>query len=161
MHEDGGDLLKHILLQFVDLLQEKEEIYKRIERLNKRLERINAEGNVRDAVKGGNGGMQTFHIEGFPVADEDEAKYLLNKNIRLLKQREHDISEKIIEVEEYLNTINDSRMRRMITKRYIEGKNWKVVAYEMGKHYTVDSCKKQMERFLEKIKVCHECHPKM
>ena len=153
--------MKHILLQFVDLLQEKEEIYKRIERLNKRLERINAEGNVRDAVKGGNGGMQTFHIEGFPVADEDEAKYLLNKNIRLLKQREHDISEKIIEVEEYLNTINDSRMRRMITKRYIEGKNWKVVAYEMGKHYTVDSCKKQMERFLEKIKVCHECHPKM
>ena len=94
--------MKHILLQYVDLLQEKEEIQKRIDRLNKRLERINEEGNVKDAVKGGNGGLQTFHIEGFPVADEDEAKYLLNKNIRLLSQREHDIAEKVIKVEEYL-----------------------------------------------------------
>jgi len=153
--------LKHILLQYVDLLQEKEEIQKRIDRLNKRLERINEEGNVKDAVKGGNGGLQTFHIEGFPVADEDEARYLLNKNIRLLHQRDHDIAEKVIEVEGYLNTIDDSRMRRMITKRYIEGKRWCQVAQEMGNQYTESSCKKQMERFLEKIKICHKCHAKV
>lgn len=153
--------MKHILLQYIDLIQEREEIQKRIDRLNKRLERINEEGNVKDAVKGGTGGLQTFHIEGFPVADEDEAKYLLNKNIRLLSQREHDIAEKVIKVEEYLNTINDSRMRRMITKRYIEGKRWWKVAEEMGSQYTEDSCKKQMERFLEKIKVCHDCHAKV
>ena len=122
------------------------------------MERINEEGNVKDAVKGGNGGLQTFHIEGFPVADEDETKYLLNKNIRLLSQREHDIVEKVTNVEEYLNTMDDSRMRRMITKRYIEGKRWGEIAEEMGTQYTEYSCKKQMERFLEKIKVCHTCH---
>jgi hypothetical protein len=141
------------------LLQEKKEIQKRIERLNKRLDRINEEGNVKDAVKGGIGGLQTFHIEGFPVADEDEAKYLLNKNIRLLSQREHDIAEKVIKVEEYLNTMDDSRMRRMITKRYIEGKRWEQVAKEMGAQYTEYSCKKQMERFIEKIKsLSHMSH---
>lgn len=153
--------MKHILLQYIDLAQEKEEIQKRIERLQRRLERINEEGNVRDAVKGGSGGLQTFHVEGFPVADEDEAKYLLNKNIRLLNQRDHDITEKLVLLEEYLNSLSDSRMRRMITKRYIEGKNWSKVAEEMGKKYTEDSCKKQMERFLKKIKVCHECHAKV
>ena len=153
--------MKHTLLQYIDLQQEKEEIQKRINKLNKRLERINEEGNVKDAVKGGMGGLKTFHIEGFPVADEDETRYLLNKNIRLLSQREHEIKEKTVQVEEYLNTINDSRMRRMITKRYIEGKQWWKVAEEMGKQYTEDSCKKQMERFLKKVKICHECHNKI
>ena len=143
--------MKHILLQYIDLVQEREEIQKRINNLNRRLERINQEGNVKDAVKGGSGGWQTFHLEGFPVADEDEAKYLLNKNIRLLQQREHEIDEKVLQVEEYLNTLDDSRMRRMITKRYIEGKVWWKVANEMGKTYTEDSCKKQMERFLKNL----------
>lgn len=133
------------------MVQEKEEIQHRINKLNAKLDRINREGNVKDAVKGGNGGWQTFHIEGFPVADEDETKYLLNKNIRLLRQREHEIAEKVVEVEEYLNTL-DSRMRRMITKKYIEGKTWYQVASEMGKNYTADSCQKQMERFFKKIK---------
>ena len=143
--------MKHILLQYIDMVQEKEEIQKRISKLNRKLERINQEGNVRDAVKGGSGGWQTFHMEGFPVADEDEAKYLLNKNIRLLQQREHEIEEKVLLVEEYLNTLDDSRMRRMITKRYIEGKKWWKVAEEMGKVYTEESCKKQMERFFKNL----------
>lgn len=143
--------MKHILVQYIDLVQEKEEIQKRIDNLNQRLDRINKEGNVKDAVKGGTGGWQTFHVEGFPVADEDEAKYLLNKNIRLLEQREHDVTEKVLEVERYLNTLDDSRMRRMITKRYIEGKKWYQVANEMGKQYTEDSCQKQMERFLKNL----------
>lgn len=143
--------MKHILLQYIDLVQEREEIQKRINNLNRRLERINQEGNVKDAVKGGNGGWQTFHVEGFPVADEDETRYLLNKNIRLLRQREHEIGEKVIKVEKFLNTLDDSRMRRMITKRYIEGKRWYQVANEMGDKYTEDSCQKQMERFLKNL----------
>lgn len=143
--------MKHLLEQYIDLVQEQEETQQRIASLNKRLEMINKGGNVKDAVKGGNGGLQTFHIEGFPVADEDEAKYLLSKHIRILEQREHDISEMVVEVEKYLNTLDDSRMRRMITKRYIERKKWWQVANEMGKTYTEDSCKKQMERFLEKL----------
>ncbi len=143
--------MKHILLQYIDLAQERGEIQKRITNLNRKLERINKEGNVKDAVKGGSGGYQTFHIEGFPVAEEDETKYLLNKNIRLLRQREHDLMEKVVEVEEFLNTLDDSRMRRMITKRYIEGKQWYRVADEMGKQYTEESCRKQMKRFLEKL----------
>ncbi len=144
--------MKHLLIQYVDLIKEKEEIQRKIDKLNAKLERINKEGNVKDAVKGGAGGWQTFHIEGFPVADEDEIKYLLNKNIRILRQREHDIAEKVVEVEKYLNTVDNSRMRRMITKKYIEGKTWYQVAIEMGKNYTADSCQKQTERFLKKIK---------
>lgn len=142
---------KSVLEQYIDLKLEIEELEQKIVKLQERLERINKEGNVKDAVKGGDGGIQTFHIDGFPVAEEDEVKYLLRKRIRILKERQDEARELVVSVEKYLNTLDDSRMRRMITYRYIDGYPWWKVAERMGKQYTEDSCKKQMERFLKKI----------
>lgn len=142
---------KSILEQYIDLKIEIEEIENNIEKLREKLDRINKEGNVKDAVKGGDGGIRTFHVEGFPVADEDEVRYLLRKRIRILKERQDKARELVVSVEKYLNTLDDSRMRRMITYRYIEGYPWWKVAQHMGKQYTEDSCKKQMERFLKKL----------
>lgn len=137
------------LEQYISLKAEIKEIESRIQRLQGKLQRINDEGNVRYAVKGGDGGQQTFHIEGFPVAEEDETKYLLSKNIRLLEDRRAKAAEQVVEVEQYINTIEDSRMRRMITLRYLDNLSWWKVANRMGNGYTEDSCKKQMERFLK------------
>lgn len=141
--------MKSSLEQYISLKAEIIEIEKRIKRLQDKLLRINEEGNVRYAVKGGDGGQQTFHIEGFPVAEEDEAKYLLKKNIRILEDRKAKAAELVVEVEQYINTIDDSRMRRMITLKYIENLPWWKVADRMGAGYTEDSCKKQMERFFK------------
>lgn len=140
---------KTALEQYLDLRQEIKEISDRIARLEQKLKRINEEGNVRYAVKGGDGGQQTFHIEGFPVAEEDETKYLLRKNIRLLEERKARAAEQVIEVEKYISSIDDSRMRRMVTLRYIDDLPWWKVANRMGRGHTEDSCKKQMERFLK------------
>lgn len=142
-------MTKTVLVQYIDLKHEIVEIESRIQRLQNKLKRINDEGNVRYAVKGGDGGLQTFHIEGFPVAEEDEAKFLLSKNIRILNERKAKAEELVVEVESYINQIDDSRMRRMITLRYIDGLSWWRVAEKMGKGYTEDSCKKQMERFVK------------
>lgn len=143
------NVTKHALEQYIDLKKEIVEIEARIERLQRKLQRINEEGNVRYAVKGGDGGLQTFHIEGFPVAEEDETKFLISKNIRILNERKAKAAELVVEVEDYINHLTDSRMRRMITLRYIDGLPWWKVAERMGKGYTEDSCKKQMERFLK------------
>lgn len=141
---------KTALEQYISLKEEIKDIESRIQRLQRKLQRINEEGDVRYAVKGGDGGQQTFHIEGFPVAEEDEVKYLIRKNIRILEERKAKAAEQVVEVEKYINTIEDSRMRRMITLRYIDNLSWWKVANRMGKGYTEDSCKKQMERFLNK-----------
>lgn len=139
----------NILMQFTDLKKEIDEIENRIERLQKKLRRIQTDGNIKDVVKGGDGGIQTFHINGYPVADEEETQYLISKNVRSLRERKLRVEELITCIEEYVNTLDDSRMRRMITMRYIEGKTWIQVAQRMGRQYTEDSCKKQMERFLK------------
>lgn len=141
-------MTKSILEQYIDLKREVEELEKRIEKYQKKVDKINSEGNVKDAVKGGFGGIQTFHIDGFPAADEEEIMYLIRKNIRILKERKMQVREMLLSVEEYISQIDDSRMRRMITYRYIDGFTWWKVAQNMGKSYTEESCKKQMERFL-------------
>lgn len=140
---------KTVLEQYIELKNEINEINARIQKLQNKLKRINEEGNVKDVVKGGGGGWQNYHIEGFPVAEEDEVKYLIKKNLRILEERKAKVAELIVNVESYINTIEDSRMRRMITHRYINNLPWWKVAEKMGKGYTENSCKKQMERFLK------------
>lgn len=142
---------KSILEQYSDLTKEKEETVRRIADIEAKLDRLNREGNVNDAVKGGLGNKQTYHIKGFPVGEEDELRCQLSKQKRILKERESIIRDKTNELELWLNGLNDSRMRRMIIKRFIEGKEWRQVAIEMGKSCTSDSCKKQMERFIKEF----------
>ena len=85
--------MKHILVQYIDLLNEKEELEKRIQKLQDKRDRINSGGNVRDVVKGGEGGLQIYHLEGYPVADEDEVLYLIKKNISYLLKHTKKIKE--------------------------------------------------------------------
>lgn len=144
-------MTKNILDQYSSLLKEKQDIEKRIERLERKLDMIRTGGNVLDAVRGGAGGLRTYHIQGYPTAADDETTYLLSKNRRILRERERQIEETIIGIEQYISGIDDSRMRRMISYRYIENLEWQEVAQKMGRHYTEYSCKKQMERFLKEF----------
>jgi len=143
--------MKNLLKQYSSLIKERNETRTRIERINRQLAKLNAEGNVKDSVKGGLGNLQTFHIEGFPVAKEDRLKYQLSRQKQILEMREADIADLTNELELWLNGIDDSRMRRLITKRLIEDKTWAEVACEMGDKYTEDSCKKQYERYLREL----------
>lgn len=144
-------MTKHILEQYSSLLQEQQELRSRISKLEQKLERIRTGDNVKDAVKGGDGGLRTYHLEGYPTAEDDETTYLLNKNRRLLEERKYKIDEMVLDVEEFLNTMDDSRMRRMITYRLIDELSWQQVAEHMGKRYTADSCRMDMKRFLENL----------
>ena len=144
-------MTKHILEQYASLIQEQQELRSRISKLEQKLERIRTGDNVKDAVKGGDGGLRTYHLEGYPTAEDDETVYLLSKNRRLLAERKSRIDEMVIKVEEFLNSMDDSRMRRMVTYRLIDKLSWQQVAERMGKRYTADSCRMDMKRFLENL----------
>lgn len=141
---------KHILIQYKDMIQEIERIKNRKEILENKLKCIKEGSNVKDAVKGGYGGIQTYHIEGYPVADEEETEYNLKKTVRLLNDRILRLEEMTVEVENYLDGI-DCHMRSMISLKYFEKKTWKQVADAMGKSCTAASCQKAVERFLKKL----------
>ena len=143
---------KDILVQYADLQEEIKDIRRRAEGVRRQLERLEREGTVLDAVKGTrqNGTFGSIRIEGFPYADYEKRRQSLQSYLQKLKEAEERLLEMTNEAEEYINSIADSRMRRIVQYRVMDGLSWYEVADRMGGKATSDSCKKYFERFLKK-----------
>jgi hypothetical protein len=141
---------KEILTQYSDLQEEAKEVRERIERTEKQIAKIEEEGNVIDTVSGGNGGIQHFKIEGFPYPEYSRKKSLLYVRKATLASLEMELLETLNRVEEFIASVEDSRIRRIITLRFIENLSWNKVADRIGGGNTEDSVKKSFYRFMEK-----------
>jgi hypothetical protein len=142
--------IKDILSQYCDLKQEVKDKQTAIDKLDKQIAEMKKhKDKVIDSVKGGEGGIQHFKIEGFPYPElEEKERMLFTRRIRL-EQMKVRLDRQLAQAEEYINKIPDSRLRRIITYRYIECLSWVQVAHKMGKNHTEDSCKKTIERFFK------------
>jgi len=155
---------KEILIQYSDLQEEIKEVRKKIEKLEIRIPQIEKRINeiekgeiVKDKVSGGLGGMQHFEIEGVPVKEYQNRKtdllskkLLLNNRKSTLELLEFDLLQKTNEVEEFIASVDDSRMRRIINLRFIENLSWNKVADCIGGGNTEGSIKMAFQRFMEK-----------
>ena len=155
---------KDILVQYPDLVKEVEETKDKITKLEhqianieKQLVAINEGGHVKDKVKGGLGGIQNFNIEGFPEREYQQKrkqlqdkKNMLNVRKRTLDKQETKLLQMVSDIEEFLNGIEDSFIRRIINLRVIEQLSWNKVADKMGGYNTEDSVRMTFERFLKK-----------
>lgn len=153
---------KEILVQYADLQQECAETRDKITRLKEQIEKLEIrikeieDGEiVKDKVKGGLGGIQNFNIEGVPIAEYERArtnllskKLMLNNRKSALEIQEFDLLQMTNEVEEFIHSLEDSHMRRIINLRVIEQLSWNKVADRMGGNNTEDSVRKAFDRFL-------------
>lgn len=137
---------KSVLNQYADLQKELVEVRERIEKLERQINRVEEEGAVVDKVRGGDGGLQSFRIEGFPYPEYSRKKSQLISSRLRQKQLETEISEKIDSVESFICGIDDSFTRRIVTLRIIDGLSWNQVADRMGGKNTEDSVRKAFER---------------
>ena len=141
---------KEILVQYTDLQKERKEVREKIKKLEKQIETIENDGNVADKVRGGDGGLQSFKIEGFPYPEYSRKKTLLYMRKATLSELEMELIETLNEVEEFITTIKDSHMRRIISLRVVDGLSWNKVADRIGGGNTDDSVRKAFDRFMEK-----------
>ena len=141
---------KEILTQYSDLQEEVKEVRNRIESTEKQIAKIEEEGNVIDTVSGGSGGIQHFKIEGFPYPEYSRKKSLLYVRKATLVNLELELTETLNQVEEFIAGVEDSRIRRIITLRFIENLSWNKVADRIGGGNTEDSVKKMFYLFMEK-----------
>ena len=141
---------KEILVQYADLQKERKEVREKIEKLEKQIETIENDGNVSDKVRGGDGGLQSFKIDGFPYPEYSRKKTLLYMRKATLSELEMELIETLNEVEEFITTIKDSHMRRIISLRVVDGLSWNKVADRIGGGNTDDSVRKAFDRFMEK-----------
>lgn len=155
---------KEILMQYSDLQEEIKEVRKkikyledRIPQIEKRIEEIENGELVKDKVRGGEGGIQNFNIEGVPTKEYEQKKtelltkkLLLNQRKSTLEILEFDLLQKTNDVEEFITDVDDSRMRRIINLRFIENLSWNKVADNIGGSNTEDSIRMAFNRFMEK-----------
>lgn len=144
--------LKEVLNQYTAVKKEREYIADKVMALERQIERMEQSGySVKDSVRGGEGNMHHYVIEGFPYSDYSRRKTLLRIRRQQLIDRDEKLAELAIQVEHFLNELDDSRLRQMIEYRYIENMSWVQVADRMGGNNTADGCRKMVDRALNRI----------
>lgn len=152
------------LRQYSDLLGEAEEVRDKIDRLEMqiskiedRLEVIKSGEVVKDKVYGGLGGVQGFVITGFPTKEyEEKRSSLLTKRLLLNQQKseleilEFTIMKNTNDIVNFMSSINDSYIRRIVNLRYVENLTWDMVAARIGGGNSVSGVKMAFTRFMEK-----------
>lgn len=143
-------MTKDILAQYCDLREEVKDLHRRINNLERQIAKIEEEQCVKDTVKGGSGGIQHFVIEGFPYPEYSRKKTLLRIRQANLEASEMVLLETLNRVEEFIQSLSDSRIRRIIRFRIVDDMTWARVSVNMGGYATDESVRKEFERFMEK-----------
>ena len=145
---------KKILIQYADLQDEIKDLRKRIEKTKYQITQLEKQGIVSDTVRGSrqDGTIGPIKITGFPDRDYHKRKNTLNRQLMLLQEKEDELLELTNEVELYIESIEDSRIRRIFRYRYLDDMSWTRVAMMMGGDNTADSCRMAHNNFFEKEK---------
>lgn len=148
-------MTKEILIQYSDVAEEVKDIRRRIEKIKAEIYNIDI---VSDSVKGTrpNGTYGSIKITGYPTPRWAKKKAALNRNKKLLEEKEIELLELMTQAEEYIESIPKSELRTMFRFYYLDGMNWTQVAYKMNNMfpkrmtpYTEDSCRKRNKRYFE------------
>lgn len=89
------------------------------------------------------------------IAEEcKRMKYMRsNKNIKIadaIDKKINKLNQEQLEIETFVENIDDSLIRRIIIARYIEGKSWKSVAQKIGGNNTASSVQAICRRWLRR-----------
>lgn len=143
---------KHILEQYTDMREEERDLVRRIQSIDAKLLNMEMEGYiVADSVTCGKKGKKplgTRMIKGFPFPEYERKRELLKTYKLQLQLSDAKLLDMLNQVEEYLEGIKDSRIRRIMRYRYIDDLSWVQVAHRMGGQHTADGCRNAHDRFL-------------
>jgi len=90
---------------------------------------------------------RSFYITGFAHEEHSRKMKRLRKR---LQRRVEDLIDLVAEINEYVEQIDDSLIRQIITLRHVNGLTWRQVAREIGGRNTAESIRKLHDRYFEK-----------
>lgn len=144
-----------MLRQYRSMLIEWREEETRICSMEKELNHIQPDyQSVSDVVTKGKRGKKPL---GLCVIHGIEDPALARKRAKLRERKaRHEIQQAkleniILDVEEYINNVEDSEARRMMRYFFVDGlDSWNETAKAMGEGYSGEACKKKIQRILQK-----------
>lgn len=142
-----------ILVQYADVKQRIKLLREKIRRLEKEIDELK-ETIASDTVRGGEGGLQRFKIEGIPNGVIKRKQFLLESRRTKLCQEERELLELTNEAEEYIQKLESVEMRIMFDLYYLRDMTWSQVAMQMNAifpkrkiKYTEENCRQRNKRF--------------
>lgn len=123
-------MTKSELEQLLDLRKEIHELDDKVERMqNQRVGKVT--DTVRASMKEFPYVYATKTITGADNKDKKRRKELTESELLLLRRRQQAVNAEY-KISKYINSIEDSRIRRIISLRYEEGLSWEKVAAAMN-----------------------------
>ena len=145
---------KNVLEQYSSIKKEIADIERMIAESNSKIKKFEKQV-VSDTVTGTRSDLTTgpIKITGIAQKQIDKENELNRNRIQKMKRFKKRLEKLVVEVEEYIQKIPESEIRRIARFRYIDSLEWRQVAVRMGKGYSETSCRKKIERFLQKNKI--------
>lgn len=150
---------KAILEQYTSLKAEISDVEVKIAKLTAGIRKLEV-SEVADSVSCGKRGKKplgTVKIHGIPVREITIRKQRLQRRRLEYSMLLRKLEDMTAEVENYINTLPDSEIRRLLRFRFLQGMEWRQVSRMMGRGYSVSACKMKVARFLK----CDVCDAKM
>lgn len=133
---------KNILIQYCDIREEVKDLEDRIDKLEQQKNKI-----LTDSVKGSSTEFPYVEynciING--VTNKKSTRVVIYK--KLLKDKHQELLDLQTEVEEYIQNLNNSRIRRIMRYRYIDNYSWTKIGHIMNS--TAEAVRKENERFFQ------------
>lgn len=119
-------MTKEELSQLRDLRQEITELEAKIVDLKSKSSRI-----ISDKVKASSKDFPyteiSLEIEGYDYVMDAKSKRQIQMKQELLRQRKEQAEELELRITQYINSIKESKIRRMMEYKYIEGYTWEKI----------------------------------
>lgn len=132
-----------------DQLRQLRHLKREIELLQDQIANLESE-IVTDKVRGSDPEHpyteKSFYITGF--AHEEHGRKMKRLKERL-QRRLDDLMDLVVEINEFVEEIDDSLLRQIIILRHVNGLTWEQVAAEVGGGNTADSVRKMHDRYFE------------
>lgn len=138
-------VLKEELLQLCDIRNEIKEIKIKIDKLELKSEQVISD-SVESTTKSFPFMLTHERIEGIDVKKKKRLEHYKN----ILEERYEKLLETQLKVEEFIDNIPTSRLRRIFTFRYIDQLSWDEIAAAISSKSTADSVRLEHNRFLKK-----------
>lgn len=142
---------KNLLEQYMNIKKEISDLELMIKETNKKIR--NCEKNiVSDTVIGSRADLTigTIKVTGIAQQELDKLNEMNHKRVEKMVIFQKKLEKTMVEMEDYIESIPDSEVRRIIRFRYINNLSWNQVARRMGPGYMEDACRKKLNRFFGK-----------
>lgn len=144
---------KDLLCQYGQMVNEMRDLQKRIQKVKAALIEYEATAETVTAGRKCSRTIGKATVRGVTDRAYSARKTELLRLLLLYETMEDKLAKLTADIEEFIQTIEDSRIRQIIRVRYTRGADGKItpwVKVALMLHETEDSCRKAHDRFLEK-----------